>query len=307
MTKTQMLRQIEEYEKLAASSILKRFINRPYNYLLAMSYRKLGYHLLKKGLSVNTNTFWGAPLRLTLPSAMDIYITGGKTHNSEIRLCKFLAQYLNTGNCFLDIGANVGFFSLLAAECVGPTGKVLAMEASTETFQLLYQNLESLKNAKPFHLACADESSQIELIEFPVLYNEYNTLESQQYADEVWFKKIRANKILVEAIKGDDFIAQQSIAPHMIKIDVEGAEARVIDGLTNTLTMQTPIVIMEFINSSKNNSAHVQAAQQLLQHGYFCYQIDADSKPLRIESDLNTYMAVKSYDSDNLVFSKKEL
>src|SRR3546814_814127 len=74
-------------------------------------------------------------------------------------------ERLEEGDCFIDVGANCGLFSIMAGQRVGPGGLVLAFEPCQQTFSRLVDNIETngLKNILPFRLALADMSGIVEL------------------------------------------------------------------------------------------------------------------------------------------------
>lgn len=81
-----------------------------------------------------------------------------------------LRRELKPGDVFLDIGANIGFYSLLAAPCVGPSGRVLAMEADPEIFSILQENI-GLNNLKQVEPICVGISDRVETLRLGVNMN----------------------------------------------------------------------------------------------------------------------------------------
>src|SRR5205814_351485 len=73
----------------------------------------------------------------------------------EPTITKYLMESLRRSDIYIDIGANVGYHSLLASKLVGPTGKVFAFEASPSIFQILTENLQAnhATNVVAFNLA----------------------------------------------------------------------------------------------------------------------------------------------------------
>jgi FkbM family methyltransferase len=67
----------------------------------------------------------------------------------------FLERYLKEGDVFIDVGANIGIFSLVAAKMVGATGKVISFEPTLSTFQRLNENiiLNNFTNILPINAA----------------------------------------------------------------------------------------------------------------------------------------------------------
>ena len=169
-----MQKNLQSVEYLATASKLHRFLASPWRYINSVIFRQTMYRWTKRGKFAQAQTFFQTPMTLLLPAATDIYLTGGKTHPSEIRLTKFLIQHLKEGNTFFDVGAHFGYFSLLAAKCIGTKGKILAFEPSKSTFELLQKNTAAHPNIRIFNNAVSDSSEIISFYEFPVLYSEYN-------------------------------------------------------------------------------------------------------------------------------------
>ena len=132
-------------------------MNSPIRYPLAMVFSKIAYPLLKKEWYKKVIPFFGTTMTIALPSGTDILINGIKSHDSEIRLSKFLTRHLNPGGIFIDIGAHHGYYSLLASSLVGAKGKVFSVEASHHSFELLRLNTIHHPAISIFHNAAGDE------------------------------------------------------------------------------------------------------------------------------------------------------
>jgi len=145
MKKNELLEELDRIERFANQSRLQRMLSTPRKYVYGLLYHKLFYNVHSIGKLVHADTFFGRRIQLCLPSAMDIYLCGGKTHASEIRLARFLVQHLYEDDTFLDIGAHIGFFSLLASH-IAAKGQVVSVEASPQTYALLESNVLESSN-----------------------------------------------------------------------------------------------------------------------------------------------------------------
>jgi FkbM family methyltransferase len=85
---------LKEVEKLARTTAFGRFAAVPMPYIFAQYIQRVWFPITHRGVEAEAPTFFGHPLRMMLPSATDIYLTGGKTHDSEIRLAQFLLKTL---------------------------------------------------------------------------------------------------------------------------------------------------------------------------------------------------------------------
>jgi FkbM family methyltransferase len=308
-------KKLEQVERHAYASKTQRFLHNPWRYVWSQFFRTVVFPFTKKGVIREAQTFTGYPLSILLPSGLDIYLTGGKTHDSEIRLARFLINHYKTvnyepsamshlpsDNCFIDIGAHVGYFSLIVSVLLEKKGQIFTFEAAKGTFEVLEKNLKPFSNIKTFHNAVTDVETDLTFFEFPFSHSEYNTLHNAQFENETWYKKFKPEKITVKGITLDSIVQKMGLKNPLIKIDTEGAEAQVIKGGMETFKQQNPIVIMEFL--TKNNEGHKEAYQILTTHSYQPHTINKDGslKPL---VDVEGYFKACHLDSDNFVFIKK--
>ena len=132
--------QLLNAEERAHSSKWIRLLRSPFWYPVSMVFSHVLYPLMKKEWRKEVTTFFGIPMTVALPSGTDILLNGIKSHDSEIRLSKFLTRQLQPGQIFIDIGAHHGYYTLLASSLVGQNGKVYSVEASRNSFELLQYN-----------------------------------------------------------------------------------------------------------------------------------------------------------------------
>lgn len=223
MTKINLIRKLDRVERIASASKFKRMLVHPFKYMNAIIFREVIYKQKKVEKKVLSKTFFDTEMKLLLPSSTDIYLTGGKSHDSEIRLAKFLINKLGSEDSFVDVGAHYGYFTLLGSKLVGNNGKVYSFEASPTTYRILYENTCHKSNIRALNLAISDEVSIIQFYEFPNLYSEYNTLDVNQFEDESWFSEYKPNEVSIQSVILDDFLSDEKVKPKIFKIDVEGA------------------------------------------------------------------------------------
>lgn len=135
---------------------------------------------------------------------------------------------LNPGDCFLDVGANIGYFTVLAAACVGERGRVFAFEPEPRNFALLQANLALNQlagqvTAVQAALSNSDGSAQLHL-------HPENLGDHQLYASGA-----RRTAISVATFSGANFFAGQAALPDLVKIDTQGTEQAVVEGLLPVL------------------------------------------------------------------------
>lgn len=297
-----LAKQLQQLESLAATGKLGRFLHAPSRYISAQYLLRVSYPRTRKGMLKQVRTFFGADMEVLLPAATDIFLTGGKTHDSEIRLVKYMIKHMQPGQTYIDIGAHFGYFSLLAATLVGENGKVYAFEAAKNTVAILKKNTANFAGVKVFHNAVSDKEETIKFYEFPILYSEYNSMDIKQFSNEGWMQDYKPAETEVIAVSLDK-VAAEMPRPDYIKIDVEGAEDKVIRGGKDLLNKYEPVVIMEFLSEDRLNIAHSNALQGLNDLGYKAHIINKNGK-LEPVSDVKGYLKANNIDSDNIVFVK---
>ncbi|MCB9308604.1 MAG: FkbM family methyltransferase [Lewinellaceae bacterium] len=306
MITNMLLEKIKEVEKIALASKSERFLMHPFKYSKAILFRELIYKNRKQELGSIADTFFNKKMHILLPSSTDIYLTGGKSHVSEIHLAKFLILNLQNGETFVDVGAHYGYFSLLSSVIVGENGLVYAFEASPKSYNILKKNADNCSNVHCYNVAVSDEDSTLKFYEFPNLYSEYNTLDVQQFQNEEWFSNYTPRVIDIKSMVLERFFDNEKVIPKIIKIDVEGAEFKVIKGLKNFLSSHAPYVVMEFLSEKRGNVEHTSAENLLKDLGFFPFMIDHDGHLVQLE-DISAYFKTKNLDSDNIVFKKLKM
>ena len=289
-------------KKIANASKAKKLFKLGVKYIYAIGFAKLIYPVTKRGTRKTCKTFFGETMQVILPAGTDIYLAGGKTHDSEIRLVKFLISNLHRGEVFIDVGAHFGYFSLLASKLIEKEGRVFSFEPSN-IFFLLKENAEGKENIKSFKKAITDTNSEIEFYEFPELYSEFNTTNSDQFKKESWIRKYAPKQIKISSITIDQFIEEQDVRPSLIKIDVEGAELKVLKGAKNTLSQFSPIVVMEFLHHERSDDVYTQAHNLMIESGYASNIINSEGQ-LKPVHHVDEYLAANNLESENVVYIK---
>lgn len=298
MLRPALFSKLDRVGKLAASSKLHRFFAAPIAYFTAAIFSRLVYPSRKKPLLRKGKTFYGLPFSMALPAGTDIYLTGGKTHISELRLARFLIHRLKAGHTYIDVGAHYGFFAGLAA-VIDQNIHVQAFEPAPATFQILQQNLGHLNNVRLQQLGLGHEVDTLTFYQFPARYSEYNSLDIEQYQNESWIKDFPPTAVQVKVTTLDEAL---NAPPDFLKIDVEGAEDLVIQGGQRILQAGKTTIIMEYLPRTKSNGSHFQALQLLQQWGYHTYQLTDTGKPAPCPNP-EKWLKDSGQDSANLIFT----
>lgn len=178
-------------------------------------------------------------LRVFASSFMDAhYFDPRHREASDATILAHEIAQLSEGDVFIDVGANIGYYSILAARRVGTAGVVLAFEPSQREFARLVQNLalNACGNVVPVSVALGVVPAIAELHIAPT-HTGLNTLHVSSTAAHA-FGNATTERVLVPRF--DDFVAPLFAARgvRLMKIDVEGAEMDVLLGMQESLRRQ---------------------------------------------------------------------
>jgi FkbM family methyltransferase len=185
----------------------------------------------------------------------------------------WLAQFLNPGDIFLDVGAAYGVISLPLAQKVGPTGQVYAFEPARRTHTLLKQLLtdNELTNITVIPAAIADQKGTAEFIEYSV-ENQFSwATDTSTLADGVT-PTMKHETYSVEIMTLDQFVGEHNITPKAIKIDIEGFELYALQGANDLLKSVKPYLCIDIHQDVKTQQSSLIEIQPLLESfGYDCH------------------------------------
>lgn len=298
-TRTVLLDKLKTVQELAESSKIRRFLHNPLRYVRVIGFDRLVYPRRPLPLIVSGEAFYGMRFNLGLPAGADIYLTGGKTHISEIRLSRFMLRHFKPTDSYVDVGGHYGFFAGLASKIL-EDGEVTVFEPAPNNFKYLHDNLKHT-DANLQQAGLADKEGKLTFYQFPARYSEYNSLDVAQYEGEEWFAKYPPEAVEVPITTLD---AAFPIAPDWLKIDVEGAEDRVVQGGRNMLAQGKTVVSMEYLSAASSNGSHKRAHQLMKNQGYATYRLNDDGIPIPCP-DPETFMKTAQQDSANLIFAKE--
>ncbi|MFN0091488.1 MAG: FkbM family methyltransferase, partial [Acidimicrobiales bacterium] len=187
----------------------------------------------------------GRDVRVRTGPAAGLVVNPGRSNPdyalgvNEVPVQEALLAALRPGLTVYDIGANIGFFTLLCARAVGSAGVVYSFEPAPDNAAVLVHNLavNGLANAVLVGRAVSSSSGFSEL--WLAEYSGGHALELAGRPPDA------AGQLRVETVSVDDFVAAGARPPDVVKIDVEGAETAVLAGMTRTLGEHRPVVLYE--------------------------------------------------------------
>jgi FkbM family methyltransferase len=156
----------------------------------------------------------------------------------EPLVTRCLTALLRPGDTFVDVGAHIGFFSLIASSRVGPTGQVYAFEANCDRFEDLQSNATAYPWLVCYSRAVWNKSGPIDFSN------------PQQPGESGWGKVAAVRKeghiVSVDAISLDEWHETAGFpAIRLIKIDAEGSEPFILEGMRRLISETRPFLIVE--------------------------------------------------------------
>lgn len=218
---------------------------------------------------------------------------------------EFLRKYLKAGDNFIDIGSNVGLYSLIAAELIGNTGTVLAFEPTPETFARLIENI-SINNIKIIsanNIGLSDRSGRSKLYTSKDGFDAWNSFAKLPQLEN-------SSETMVAISTLDDILAinQKKMDVSLIKLDVEGWEYFVLQGSKDLLSKSdAPVIMVEFneVNAFSAGYYCGNIYDLLKEYGYEWYKYDSISnsliaQPKKLHYACENLIAVK--DIEKVIF-----
>ena len=180
-----------------------------------------------------------------------------------------IAEHLQPGGTFVDVGAHIGYYSLKAARIVGEGGRVIAIEPNPETLQRLRDNIRAsgatVVSVQPY--ACADLESTLEFFAAQGSNTGGSSLARASAARDR--QSVRAYQVRARTL--DAILAEAGLSRvDVVKIDTEGAELSVLRGAQLTLARYRPVVVAELWEGTLTamGTSPAEVAQFLRSQGY---------------------------------------
>ena len=203
----------------------------------------------------------------------------------EPHLSDFFNRAVKSGMTVVDIGANIGFHSMLIASLVGSDGRVLAFEPNTENCRLIILSAaeNGFKHIELFPIALADAPGA--LCFSPAIGSNGHLLASSRET------LLHPNCVIVPAMRLDDVVGDRSI--DFIKADIEGAEYLALAGATRIIARDRPIITSEFSLEMLSRVSGIRGPDYLRwisSLGYRISIVKADRSGMNPINDIEAFM-----------------
>lgn len=202
----------------------------------------------------------------------------------------FVQDFLRLGMGFLDIGANVGLFSLYAAKILKDSAPCIAVEPASKTRQKLEENLglNHLSQVQILPLAFSDAQGELPLLLAEDGFDAFHSFAQPFMGGQMGQEIVQTQTLDNWSQENPDLAA----AIRLIKLDVEGWEVKVLKGAAHWLAKRdAPILLVEFTEANARQAGHscVELSETLFQLGYTLFRYQANTKTLLPEPPGKTY------------------
>ncbi|MDD3783490.1 MAG: FkbM family methyltransferase [Candidatus Portnoybacteria bacterium] len=166
--------------------------------------------------------------------AVSSHLLGDKVY--EPTETNIVRGQINKGDIVVDMGANIGYYTLIFAGLVGKSGKVFAFEPDRDNFALLSKNVKENKfdNVILINKAISDKNGQTKLYLSKDNKGDHRIYDSGENRDSV----------VVDVVCLDDFLGEYKHKINFIKMDIQGAEGNALKGMIDIIKNSKKIKIL---------------------------------------------------------------
>jgi FkbM family methyltransferase len=185
----------------------------------------------------------------------------------ERETMEFFRQVLRQGDTVVEVGGHIGYLTMLFADLVGKTGRVVVCEPGRNNLPYIRANVASLPNVELVELAVADADGTASFFEEELtgqnnsLLGDYDNFRRNR---ELAFSDQHYRRREVETVRLDTLVRQRSLRPDLIKVDIEGAEYMALAGARETLAEHRPMLLVEVTRQAADVFAALAGAGYLL-------------------------------------------
>lgn len=280
-------RDMKRAVQIMRLSKVSRLMHSPWKELYSLALRKIG-----KVSESTARTFYGDTLVVILPDLVSLSIYRYGVFEEELTYS--LLRFLKRGDIFIDVGAHIGYFTLLASRLVGDSGQVIAFEPTPRSRGILEYNTKYRTNVKiePF-AAWSRSDAVLNINDFGWTFSAYNSAFNPRIAQNLVPEKIQARTVAL-----DEYLARHGVVPSFVKIDAESAEFEILKGMVQTLHTCQPLISVEV---GDFDLPGVPTSRELIEHLMGC-----GYKPFECQGgELVDHQIRDRYGYNNILFIPK--
>lgn len=234
------LKRLAKGERLKASSPTGKLMRAPLRMGMSRLLGKVSRWRLRP-VHARAKIFWGESMEVAFPDAVSVAIY--QFGFFESGLTRIVMERLKPGMVFLDVGAHFGYFTLLASHLVGDTGQIHAFEPTPSTFKTLSANTAGRENIHLIQKAIYSHAQTLTFTSYDSCPAFNSIADSRMENGEM--DGAKSHTYEVAAISIDEYCASTGARPDFIKLDAEGAEEQILQGMVRTLADVRPMISLE--------------------------------------------------------------
>jgi len=278
---------ISTYQASRAIKLRNGHIKLAYSKVLECAARRLGI-----GIKRRATLFSGRELTVTYPEPTSLAVSRYGFY--EEGLTKMVLEYLKPGMIFLDVGAHIGYFTLLASWRVGESGEVHSFEPTPSTFEVLRSNAGQINNVHLNQTAVAAGAGIATLHDYGPAYSGYNSMyRARMTEDEL--SRVKVTEFQAPTVSIDEYLEQNNLTPNFVKIDAESAEFDILKGMERTINNCRPIISVEVGDMDIEGVIPCrELVEYLVDKGYCAHGFDGE--------EIVKHQTRERYEYDNILF-----
>jgi len=278
---------ISDYRSSRINKLRRGHVKLAYSKALEIAARRLGI-----GIKRTATLFWGYKLNVMFPEPTSLAVSRYGFY--EEGLTSMVLEFLKSGMTFLDVGAHVGYFTLLGAWLVGESGQVHSFEPTPSTFEILKSNAGSSQNIHLNPIAVASKTGTATLNDFGSACSGYNSMYQARMTEDK-LTRVKITQFEARTISIDEYVTQQDITPNFVKIDAESAEFEILKGMKETISRCRPIISVEVGDMDIEGVISCrELVLYLIDKGYSAHEFDG--------TGVATHQPKDRYEYDNILF-----
>lgn len=196
-----------------------------------------------------------------------------RSHEQDVE--QFITGFLQKGDTVLDVGAQIGMFTAIAAQLIGPDGRLYAFEPDEQNHSDLQstRTRNGLDNVTILNVGLSDTVGEATFHRPDGAWGSFMDGSGGGSVTRDFFKNSTIKTFTIQTQTIDNVVQQRSIEQlDLIKIDVDGPEVAIMRGAVDTLVRHKPAVMVEASRFYQEHGASVGELFDILQqHGYQIY------------------------------------
>jgi FkbM family methyltransferase len=206
-----------------------------------------------------------------------------KNSHHEVVIFDYYKDKLKEDSIVYDIGANIGIHTIGTSQLIGDKGKIICFEPDNSNLELLKQNIKFNKKESVCKVVNSAVGNCVGKVNFQLdlVSSATGTLSSiREISLQHEWTNTKSMEITVDCVTIDSMVFENQLEPpNVVKIDVEGAESIVLEGMEQTMKKYHPDIVIDGITAD--------SFSLLVEHGYSIFDLTENMLPIEHFSDRN--------------------